>query len=144
VPDLIDITPARPAALGSAIHPLEPLSAREVRDAVQLLRDSGKVTPTTRFVSVALREPEKGLVHDPNGDPTPPREAFAVLFDNAANACYEATVSLADGVLLGGADAVLAASIFHFGEHTIAEAKALMADRGIVVRPVTGPEEPSR
>ena len=51
---------------------------------------------------------------------------------------------LADGVLLGGADAVLAASIFHFGEHTIAEAKALMADRGIVVRPVTGPEEPSR
>ena len=34
---------------------------------------------------------------------------------------------LVDGVLEGGADAVLAASIFHFGEHTIAEAKALMA-----------------
>ena len=38
---------------------------------------------------------------------------------------------LADGVLEGGADAVLAASIFHFGEHTIAEAKAAMAARGI-------------
>ena len=34
----------------------------------------------------------------------------------------------------GGADAVLAASIFHFGEHTIAEAKAVMAARGITVR----------
>ncbi len=43
---------------------------------------------------------------------------------------------LADGVLAGGADAVLAASIFHFGEHTIAEAKAAMAARGITVRPV--------
>ncbi|MDX1434274.1 MAG: imidazole glycerol phosphate synthase subunit HisF [Gammaproteobacteria bacterium] len=41
---------------------------------------------------------------------------------------------LADGVLIGGADAVLAASIFHFGEHTIAEAKASMAARGIEVR----------
>jgi cyclase len=42
---------------------------------------------------------------------------------------------LADGVLEGGADAVLAASIFHFGEHTVAEAKAAMAARGINLRP---------
>ncbi|NND89947.1 MAG: imidazole glycerol phosphate synthase subunit HisF [Granulosicoccus sp.] len=41
---------------------------------------------------------------------------------------------LADGVLHGGADAVLAASIFHFGEYTIAEAKAHMAAQGIEVR----------
>lgn len=41
---------------------------------------------------------------------------------------------LADGVLLGGATGVLAASIFHFGEHTIAEAKELMDTRGIRVR----------
>ncbi|MBV8503645.1 MAG: imidazole glycerol phosphate synthase subunit HisF [Paucibacter sp.] len=41
---------------------------------------------------------------------------------------------LADGVQIGGADAVLAASIFHYGEHTVAEAKALMAARGIPVR----------
>jgi len=41
---------------------------------------------------------------------------------------------LADGVLEGRADAVLAASIFHFGEHTVAEAKAAMAARGITVR----------
>ncbi|MFP4147009.1 MAG: imidazole glycerol phosphate synthase subunit HisF [Halorhodospira sp.] len=41
---------------------------------------------------------------------------------------------LADGVDEGGADAVLAASIFHFGEHTVAEAKAVLAERGIEVR----------
>ncbi|MBT3197246.1 MAG: imidazole glycerol phosphate synthase subunit HisF [Gammaproteobacteria bacterium] len=41
---------------------------------------------------------------------------------------------LADGVLLGGADAVLAASIFHFGEYTVGEAKAFMAEQGIEVR----------
>ena len=41
---------------------------------------------------------------------------------------------LADGVEQGGADAVLAASIFHFGEHTVNEAKQCMAARGIEVR----------
>ncbi len=41
---------------------------------------------------------------------------------------------LVDGVLEGHADAVLAASIFHFGEHTISEAKAYMAVAGIEVR----------
>ena len=41
---------------------------------------------------------------------------------------------LADGITKGGADAVLAASIFHFGEHTVGEAKALMAARGIPIR----------
>jgi cyclase len=37
-------------------------------------------------------------------------------------------------VLKGGADAVLAASIFHFGEYTIPEAKRYMAERGIEMR----------
>jgi cyclase len=41
---------------------------------------------------------------------------------------------LGEGILEGGADAVLAASIFHFGEHTVAEAKAVMAAAGITVR----------
>ena len=40
---------------------------------------------------------------------------------------------LADG-LEAGADAVLAASIFHFGKHTIAEAKAFLVERGIAIR----------
>ena len=41
---------------------------------------------------------------------------------------------LADGILHGGADAVLAASIFHFGQHTIPEAKAYLAAQGIEMR----------
>ena len=41
---------------------------------------------------------------------------------------------LGDGVVTGGADAVLAASIFHFGEYSIGEAKRSMAARGIEVR----------
>jgi imidazole glycerol-phosphate synthase subunit HisF len=41
---------------------------------------------------------------------------------------------LADGVTLGGASAVLAASIFHFGQHTVGEAKQFMASQGIPMR----------
>lgn len=41
---------------------------------------------------------------------------------------------LADGVTLGKADAVLAASIFHFSEHSVLEAKQFMAEQGINVR----------
>jgi cyclase len=41
---------------------------------------------------------------------------------------------LAQGVIEGKADAVLAASIFHFAEYSIGEAKQHMADRGIEVR----------
>ncbi len=43
---------------------------------------------------------------------------------------------LLEGVTEGEADAVLAASIFHFGEHTIGEAKQYLADRGVCVRGV--------
>ncbi len=41
---------------------------------------------------------------------------------------------LSDGIRLGGADAVLAASIFHYGEFTVGQAKALLARDGIAVR----------
>jgi len=41
---------------------------------------------------------------------------------------------LADGIVEGGADAVLAASIFHFGEFTVGQAKRYLAERGIPVR----------
>ncbi|MBU6223898.1 MAG: imidazole glycerol phosphate synthase subunit HisF [Burkholderiales bacterium] len=41
---------------------------------------------------------------------------------------------LADGIQIGGADAVLAASIFHYGEFTVGQAKERMRERGIAVR----------
>jgi cyclase len=43
---------------------------------------------------------------------------------------------LVEGVVEGKADAVLAASIFHFGEHTVRDAKEVLAAHGITVRPV--------
>jgi cyclase len=43
---------------------------------------------------------------------------------------------LVDGVVDGGADAVLAASIFHFGQHTIRQAKQRLTAAGVTVRPV--------
>jgi cyclase len=42
---------------------------------------------------------------------------------------------LAQGLTVGGADAVLAASIFHYGEHTIEEAKSYLRQRGVPMRP---------
>ena len=41
---------------------------------------------------------------------------------------------LVEGIRVGGADAVLAASIFHYGEYTVGQAKALLASRGVAVR----------
>jgi cyclase len=41
---------------------------------------------------------------------------------------------LSEGIQVGGADAVLAASIFHYGEFTVGQAKAMMAAHGIPVR----------
>lgn len=73
-------------------HPLEPLSSAEVKQVVTILKAQGKVTPTTRFVSISLKEPAKEVVHA--GMEGLPRLAFAVLFDNATNSCYEATVAI--------------------------------------------------
>ena len=87
--------------MATVTHPLEPLAAAEVRWAVAILADAGKVGPTTRFISVALKEPPKAVVHAFTGAEAVPREAFAVLFDNATNACHEAVVSLAGKAVTG-------------------------------------------
>ena len=80
----------------TTLHPLEPLSRDEVALAVKVLKDSGKITPTTRFISVSLKEPSKAVVYAFTGKESHPREAAAVLFDNATNACFETDVSLTD------------------------------------------------
>jgi primary-amine oxidase len=81
-------------------HPLEPLSAAEVQQAVELLQAKGKVTPTTRFVSISLKEPPKEFVHGFTGREAIPREAFVVLFDNGTNTAHEATLSLTKSEVL--------------------------------------------
>src|SRR5262245_12308222 len=81
-------------------HPLEPLSGAEVQQAVRLLQAHGKVTPTTRFVLVSLKEPPKEAVYSSGGREAIPREAFVVLFDNGTNTAHEATLSLTRSELL--------------------------------------------
>jgi cyclase len=63
------------------------------------------------------------------------RVADAVSVPVVASGGVGSLDHLVDGIVLGGADAVLAASIFHFGEFTIAQAKAHMERAGITVRP---------
>ncbi len=79
------------------MHPLEPLSRHEVQQTVDILKRSGKVTSTMRFVSVSLAEPSKTKYR--SASPLP-REAFVSLFDNASNACFEATVNLEQASIL--------------------------------------------
>jgi len=59
------------------------------------------------------------------------REISIPLVASGGAGCPE---HLADAILLGGADAALAASIFHYGQYTIHETKRLMRERGIPVR----------
>ena len=73
------------------------------------------------------------------------RDGFDIGLTSAVSSAVDVSViasggvgtldHLAQGVLQGGATGVLAASIFHFGDHTIAEAKQVMAAHGITVRP---------
>lgn len=66
-------------------HPLEPLSAHEVGDAVRLLQTSPEFTATTRIISVSLLEPPKTSVYEWPQTPYDGRRAEAVVFDNARN-----------------------------------------------------------
>ena len=67
------------------MHPLEPLTSDEVRRAVALLKSAPQFTPTTRIISISLREPEKSAVFAWPEAQASNREAAAVLFDNATN-----------------------------------------------------------
>src|SRR5262245_28524361 len=84
---------AKPAS--APRHPLDPLSASEIEQAVKILREAKKLGESYRFVSITLDEPAKQVVlaHKP-GQPLP-RRAFLVLLDNATGAGYETVVDLA-------------------------------------------------
>ena len=76
-------------------HPLDPLTANELKLCVQLLRDTGKISPSIRFVSISLIEPYKAKILANDVAPPFERSAKAVLLDRAKNETYEAVVKLA-------------------------------------------------
>ncbi|HLG60714.1 MAG TPA: primary-amine oxidase [Ktedonosporobacter sp.] len=79
------------------LHPLDPLLAEEITDAVDIIRTERNLGEHVRFVSVALHEPPKNVVLSfKKGDPIT-REAFMILLDNSDGSAYEAVVSLTEG-----------------------------------------------
>ncbi len=88
----------------TAFHPLDPLSAEEVRAAAAATRGCEQfaaLSADTRFITIELREPVKDVLlawGDGSGE-RPPREADVVLLDRGGEATVEATVSLDEGAV---------------------------------------------
>jgi primary-amine oxidase len=79
------------------IHPLEPLSAPEITEAVRLLKTNPVFNAKTRIISIMLREPPKSVVYGwPKTDKIS-RQADAVLFDNGRNTAIAVTLNLDAG-----------------------------------------------
>jgi primary-amine oxidase len=83
----------------SILHPLEPLTAQEIAEAVAIVRLTPAVTAQFRFPCVTLHEPEKSVVLAFQPGDAIPRSAFMVLLDNATGHTYEAIVSLTQGIV---------------------------------------------
>src|SRR5262245_35707035 len=73
--------------MASAKHPLDELSAAELRKTTQVLRAAGAAGPETRYAFISLREP-------PKGSPASARAADAIMFDWASFIASRATVDL--------------------------------------------------
>src|SRR5919197_6091164 len=76
------------------IHPLDPLTADEIREAVGIVRAERGLDPSAFFVRIALHEPAKdAVIGFRDGDPVE-RQAFMILRDRRARATCEAVVSI--------------------------------------------------
>jgi primary-amine oxidase len=73
-------------------HPLDPLTADEIRTAAAIVRDERGVTDRWRFASIDLKEPSKGSLKDAAQPPT--REAEVVCWNRDDGAAFKGTVSL--------------------------------------------------
>jgi primary-amine oxidase len=82
------------------IHPLEPLTAPEVAEAVRILKTHPAFTAKTRIISVMLREAPKSAVYDWPKTKSVGREADAVLFDNGRNTALAVRLNLDSGTIV--------------------------------------------
>ena len=78
------------AGIASA-HPLDPLTKEELDAAVAILRAEHRLTDATRVPYLSLQEPSKQEIL---AGRTPPRRAFAVLYERASRQTFEAVVDL--------------------------------------------------
>ncbi len=84
----------------SGAHPLDPLSKEEIAAAAETLRAAGKVTREMRFQTIVLSEPSKQEVSSYRAGDSIRREAFAVIYERAANKTYEAVVDVKNRVVI--------------------------------------------
>src|SRR5947208_3002321 len=75
-------------------HPLDPLSADEIRQAAAIVRQMRKIGDTWRFASIELKEPAKADLPALEAEAEARREALVVCWDRADGQAYRATVSL--------------------------------------------------
>jgi len=93
--DMYEAIQAR-TSLPAILHPLDPLVAEEITDAVDIIRTERGLGEQVRFVSVALHEPPKIVVLNFKKGDQIAREAFMILLDNSDGSAYEAVVSLTE------------------------------------------------
>src|SRR5712691_11527720 len=89
-------SPVSMAPPAQAQHPLDPLTAAEIESASAALVASGRVPQGALVSTIILREPAKDDVRRFAPGAPMRREAFAVLYDWAANRTFEAVVDLAE------------------------------------------------
>jgi len=75
-------------------HPLEPLSASEIKTAIALVKKEKSLSDRARFPNLSLREPEKQAVLNFKPNSAIAREAFIVVLEPAQNKTYEAIIDL--------------------------------------------------
>jgi primary-amine oxidase len=88
------------AQAGSASHPLDALNKDEIVATVDVLKAQGKITESTRFPLIELKEPRKEEVVGLRSGGQMRREAFAVVYERASNRTFEALVDLNAKVLI--------------------------------------------
>jgi primary-amine oxidase len=79
-------------------HPLDPLSASEIVEAVRVIRAARPISPSYRFMTIVLAEPPKSALQDERVADCP-REAAVLFMDRATGHSYEAIVDLGSGMV---------------------------------------------
>ncbi|GKU81964.1 primary-amine oxidase [Niallia sp. NCCP-28] len=80
--------------INTTLHPLEPLTVGEIKEAVAIIKEEKNLHEKVRFVTVVLHEPDKKVVLNYKKGDEINREAFIILLDNETGQTYEALVSI--------------------------------------------------
>lgn len=98
------LLPAPAAHAQSPEHPLDPLSAEEIRRTVSILEADGRVHPETRFALIELHEPDKSRAREDLASGAFRRQAYVQAYDWRTTTASEAVVDLTGGSVLSWTD----------------------------------------